>query len=175
MLRNPQRSGRSAPTGVTMEPSSRLGRGWVGCARPTVMTACGSPRTVFRRLTELPDVPAAAVTAALQTLYGFFVEHYAEIVAMPSSFTSVKQGWPLAVEPSELVNTVLSKMADRISQAKSATELADRADAFCRLGYVYRAMENENNDSGRRQLRLRPLPDDWEHRRGRPSCWRANG
>jgi hypothetical protein len=118
---------------------------------------------------ELPDVPAAAVTSALQTLYGFFVEHYAEIVAMPSSFTSVKQGWPLAVEPSELVNTVLSKMADRISQAKSATELADRADVFCRLGYVYRAMENENNDSGRRQLRLRPLPDDWEHREDGPA------
>ena len=58
---------------------------------------------------QVPDVPAAAVTAALQTLYGFFVEHYAEIVAMPSSFASVKQGLPLAVEPSELVNTVLSK------------------------------------------------------------------
>ena len=118
---------------------------------------------------SVPDVPAAEVTAALQTLYGFFVEHYAEIVAMPGSFASVKQGLPLAVEPSELINTVLSKMADRISQAKTAAELAERADAFCRLGYVYRAMENENNDSGRRQLRLRSLSDDWERCADDPS------
>ena len=96
------------------------------------------------------------VTAALQTLYDFFVEHYAEIVAMPGNFTSVKRGLPLAVEPPELINTVLSKMADRLSRAKTAAELTERADAFCRLGYVYRAMENENNDSGRRQLR-RPV------------------
>ena len=110
----------------------------------------------------VPDVSAAEVTAALQTLYGFFVEHYAEIVAMPGTFASVKRGLPLAVEPSELINTVLSKMADRLSRAKTATELAERADAFCRLGYIYRAMENENNDSGRRQLRVQSLSDDWE-------------
>ncbi len=123
------------------------------------MTTRGSPQTVAPAAEQARDVTAAAVTAALQKLYGFFVEHYDEILAMPGSFASVKRGLPLAAEPSELINTVLSKLADRINQARTATELAERAGAYCRLGYVYRAMENENNDYGRRQLRLRPLSD----------------
>ena len=106
-----------------------------------------------------PDASAAAVTAALQQLYSFFVEHYDDISAMPGSFSSVRRGLPLAAEPPELINTVLSKLADRVNQARTATELAERVGAYCRLGYVYRAMENENNDYGRRQLRLRPLSD----------------
>ena len=111
---------------------------------------------------QTPNVSAAMVTAALQQLYGFFVEHHDELLAMPSSFASVKQGLPLASEPAELINTVLSKLADRINQARTAAELAERASAYCRLGYLYRAMENENNDYGRRQLRLRPLSDQNE-------------
>jgi len=109
-----------------------------------------------------PDVSAAQVTAALQTLYGFFVEHYADIAAMPGTFASVKRGLPLTAEPAELINTVLSKMADRLNRAKTAAELAERTEVFCRLGYIYRAMQNENNDSGRRQLRVQSLSDDWE-------------
>ena len=109
-----------------------------------------------------PDASAAEVTAALQQLYGFFVEHYDEISAMPGSFASVRRGLPLAAEPPELINTVLSKLADRINQSRTTTELAERVGAYCRLGYVYRAMENENNDYGRRQLRLRPLSDQYE-------------
>ena len=123
------------------------------------MTTRGSPQTVFRRLSSGPDASAAAVTAALQQLYGFFVEHYDEILAMPGSFASVRRGLALAAEPPELINTVLSKLADRINQARTAAELAERVGAYCRLGYVYRAMENENNDYGRRQRRLRPLSD----------------
>ena len=115
------------------------------------------------------DVTAADVTAALQTLYDFFVQHYAEILAMPGTFASVKRGLPLAVEPSELINTVLSKMADRLNRAKTAAELTERADVFCRLGYIYRAMENENNDSGRRRSRVQSLSDDWERCDDNPS------
>ena len=125
----------------------------------------GDPRTAPNgapSADRAADVTAAEITAALQNLYRFFVDHYAEILAMPGSFASVKQGLPLAAEPSELVNTVLSKLADRINLARTPTELAERADAYCRLGYVYKAMENENNDCGRRQLRLRPLSDDWD-------------
>ena len=121
------------------------------------------------------DVSAAAVTAALQELYGFFVEHYDEISAMPGSFSSVRRGLPLAAEPPELINTVLSKLADRINQARTATELAERTAAYCRFGYVYRAMENENNDYGRRQLRLRPLSDQTEDLTERPASNEGSG
>ena len=81
----------------------------------------------------------------------------------------------MAAEPPELINTVLSKLADRINQARTATELAERAGAYCRLGYVYRAMENENNDYGRRQLRLRPLSDQNEALTGAGRRRRAIG
>jgi hypothetical protein len=111
---------------------------------------------------QTPDVFAAAVTASLQKLYRFFVDQHAEILAMPRSFASVKQGLALAAEPPELINTVLSRLADRLNQARTAAELAERTEAYCRLGYIYKAMENENNDCGRRQLRLRPLSDDWD-------------
>ena len=126
------------------------------------MTTRGSLPTDFRRLEQGPAASAAEVTAALQQLYGFFVEHYDEVAAMPGSFASVRRGLPLAAEPPELINTVLSKLADRINQSSTTTELAERVGAYCRLGYVYRAMENENNDYGRRQLRLRPLSDQYE-------------
>ena len=108
---------------------------------------------------QVPDVPGAAVTAALQTSYDFFVEHYAEIVAMPGSFASVKHGWPLAVEPSELVNTVLSKMADRISQAKVGHGTHRPGQHLLPTRLRLPRNGEENNDSGRHQLRLRPLPD----------------
>ena len=139
------------------------------------MTTRGSPKTVSPTAEQGPDAAAAAVTATLQQLYGFFVEHYDEILAMPGSFASVRRGLPLAAEPSELVNTVLSKLADRINQARTATELAERVRAYCRLGYVYRAMENENNDFGRRQLRLRPLSDQNEDLTERPAAGERSG
>ena len=89
-VEEPHRSGRSAPQGTQW--SRRPGSGGVSRLRTSyrddgVRIAAHGPSASD----ELHDVPAAAVTAALQTLYGFFVEHYAEIVAMPSSFASVKQ------------------------------------------------------------------------------------
>jgi hypothetical protein len=113
-------------------------------------------------VSDMPGITTAAVNDALERLYDFFVENYPAIVAMPSAFATARQGLPLVAEPHELANTVLSKLADRITDSTSRSELDERLEKYSRLGYIYRCMENENNDQARRQRRIRPLPDQPE-------------
>jgi hypothetical protein len=107
--------------------------------------------------TRLAPVSDEAVADALERLYEFFVDQYAAIVAMPSSFDSAKQGMRLAAEPEELAHTVLSKLADKLETSSTTAELEDRLRKFCSPSYIYRVMENANIDLARHQQRIRPL------------------